>query len=51
MACTFVTGLPNHVRLHHQAMVRMNDMILGQFLTRARAIMPDMKGGPVIVAA
>ena len=48
--CTFVSGLPSHIRQHLQTSVRMDDMIQGLLKTRARVIMLDEKGGPITVA-
>uniref|UniRef100_A0A5S6QT68 CCHC-type domain-containing protein n=1 Tax=Trichuris muris TaxID=70415 RepID=A0A5S6QT68_TRIMR len=39
MGCAFVTGLPEHIQDILRAGVRMEDLTLGQLLTRARAIM------------
>lgn len=43
MTCAFVARLPSYVRQHLQASSRMDDITLGQILTRAQAIMLDRK--------
>ena len=47
MVCAFVSGLSSHVK----RTLRMDDMTLGQLLTRARAIMIDEKEFEEIIAA
>ena len=50
MLCVFLAGLPGQVRQHLWEALRMNNIYLCKFLTRAQAIMSDEKE-PVEVTA
>ena len=51
LTCTFVSGLPQHVKNLLCASSRMEMMSVEQLLTRARAVMTDNEGPAELAAA